>query len=185
MLFILALQHQRNHNSSKENQYGQSQLFKEIIQHQSILLRESLLKEVKRLKRQAKRQESLNYYENESYGNIIDNAEENNTFHIRDDFQVVNHQRHRHHISNHHKRFKSKSNKHLNLLNETKINNELLNNNEIKICPICLDNYKIEDKILYLPCFHFYHSKCIKKWLKCSKICPLCKKEINFNKDNI
>ena len=185
MLFILALQQQRNHNSPKENQYGESQLFKEKIQYQSILLRESLLNEVKRLKRQAKRQESLNYYENESYGNIINNRQENNTFHISDDFQVVNHQRHLHHTSNHHKRFKSKGIKHINILDEIKINNEQLNNNEIKKCPICLDNYKIGDKIVYLPCFHLYHSKCIKKWLKCSKFCPLCKKEINFNNENL
>ena len=60
MLFILALQHQRNHNSLKENQNGPSEILKEAIQHQSNILRESLLKEVKRLKRQAKRQESLN-----------------------------------------------------------------------------------------------------------------------------
>ena len=185
MLFILALQHQRNYNSLKENQHGQSQLFKEKIQHQSNILRESLLREVKRLKKQIKKQESLNYQENESYGNILDNDEENNVFHIRDDFQEINHRRHRHHTSNHHKRFKSKSNKHINLLNEFKINNEQLNNYKIKICPICLENYEIGDKIVYLPCFHLYHSKCIKKWLKFSKTCPLCKKEINFKNDNI
>ena len=186
MLFILALQHQRNHNSLKENQQGQSQIFKEAIQHQSNILRESLLKEVKRLKKQIKKQESLNYYENESYGNILNNDEESHIFHIRDDYQEINHRRHRHHtLNHHHKRCKSKTINHFNLLDVNKISNEQLNNNEIKICPICLDNYKIDDKIIYLPCFHLYHSKCIKKWLKCSKNCPLCKKEISFKNDNI
>jgi len=184
MLFILALQHQRNYNSLKENQHEPSEIFKEAIRYQSIILRESLLKEVKRLKRQAKRQESLNYYENENYWNIIDDDEENNNFHIEE----INHHRHRHHTLNHHKshkRCKSKGINHFNSLEESKINNEHLNNNEIKICPICLDNYNIGDKIVYLPCFHLYHSKCIKKWLKCSKNCPLCKKDINVKNNNI
>ena len=185
MLFLWALKHQRNQNSLNKNVYTQSQLYNEAIQHQSILLRDSLLKEVKRLKKLAKRQESLNNYENVSYENLIDNEEENNFIHRRDNFQETNHLRHRHHTLNHHKKCKSKGIKHFNLLEEIIINNEQINNNEIKICTICLDNYKIADKIIYLPCFHLYHSKCIKKWLECSKICPLCKKEINLKKNNI
>ena len=51
MLFILALQHQRYQNTQKENQQWQAQLFKEAIQHQSNILRNSLLKQVKQMKR--------------------------------------------------------------------------------------------------------------------------------------
>lgn len=48
------------------------------------------------------------------------------------------------------------------------------NNNEI-ICSICMENYKVHDNILTLPCIHSYHENCIKEWLKQSKLCPVCK----------
>ena len=56
-------------------------------------------------------------------------------------------------------------------------------NHDIEIeknkCIICLDNYKIHDKISYLPCLHLFHSGCIKEWLKRSNKYPLCKNEVN------
>ena len=56
-------------------------------------------------------------------------------------------------------------------------------NHDIEIeknkCIICLNNYKIHDKISYLPCLHLFHNGCIKEWLKRSNKCPLCKNEAN------
>ena len=45
-------------------------------------------------------------------------------------------------------------------------------------CMICLINYSINDKISYLPCFHFFHYSCIKNWIKIKNKCPLCNANI-------
>ena len=202
MLFILALQHQRSQNEKKERSRFQSQLFRETIQNQSNLLRESLLKQAKQMKRQLRRQSRLqiqNDLENETdfnneffqdnNFNLNLNSEYNEGANIllsRNDSPEIIPHRHSHNNLGHHRRCKSKGINNLNLLEESKINDEkLIKNENIKKCAICLDNYKVGDKISYLPCFHLYHSKCIKKWLKCSKMCPLCKKEVNFENENI
>jgi hypothetical protein len=55
------------------------------------------------------------------------------------------------------------------------------------ICNICLDNFKRYDKIMILSgCRHYYHSKCIRRWLtKESNKCPVCKTEVAPGKPNI
>ena len=53
--------------------------------------------------------------------------------------------------------------------------------NENNRCIICLEDYKINDIIIYLPCIHFFHKKCIAKWIEKTincPICPLCKNEL-------
>lgn len=46
-------------------------------------------------------------------------------------------------------------------------------------CTICLEVYKIGDKIKYLPhCNHIYHADCIDDWLRVSKHCPLCQRNV-------
>ena len=47
---------------------------------------------------------------------------------------------------------------------------------------ICLDEYHPNDDIILLPCNdkHFFHSNCIKDWLKTNNSCPLCKKPITM-----
>ena len=57
------------------------------------------------------------------------------------------------------------------------------------ICSICLDNIilsNISDNII-LDCQHIFHKKCVNKWLKISKTCPLCRKthKNNLNKLDI
>ena len=49
---------------------------------------------------------------------------------------------------------------------------------ENKKCIICLDEYKNNDKVIYLPCIHFFHKKCINRWLKNKPKCPICQYEI-------
>ena len=48
-----------------------------------------------------------------------------------------------------------------------------------KECLICLEDIIKDDEIIILKCHksHFFHSKCIKKWLKYNVSCPLCKKQ--------
>ena len=52
------------------------------------------------------------------------------------------------------------------------------NDNIAKICSICLEEFIIGKKYITLPCFHFFHIKCISDWLNRNKCCPLCKTEI-------
>nr|XP_019709752.1 E3 ubiquitin ligase BIG BROTHER-related isoform X1 [Elaeis guineensis] len=37
-------------------------------------------------------------------------------------------------------------------------------------CVICQSTYKNRDKLITLPCQHYYHSKCISRWLKINKV---------------
>ena len=59
-------------------------------------------------------------------------------------------------------------------LEEILKNKDFIKNNNDKKCLICLENYCITDKICYLSCLHFFHSSCIKSWIKLKNRCPLC-----------
>jgi len=50
-----------------------------------------------------------------------------------------------------------------------------LNEGLIKECIICLNQIKIDDTIVILPCKHYYHKECINKWFQKSKSCPICR----------
>lgn len=50
-----------------------------------------------------------------------------------------------------------------------------LEDNLIKECSICLNEMKIDDKLIILPCKHYYHKECIAEWFKKSKTCPECR----------
>ena len=52
------------------------------------------------------------------------------------------------------------------------------NKNMSKECGICLDKFVIGQEILTLPCFHFFHCKCISEWLYKKPICPICNSTI-------
>ena len=43
------------------------------------------------------------------------------------------------------------------------------------VCSICLDEYKICDKISQCLCGHEFHWACLLEWMKRSRTCPLCK----------
>ena len=51
-----------------------------------------------------------------------------------------------------------------------------------KDCIICLNDYEIGDTISTLPCFHMYHSSCVKDWFKSKDFCPVCKYKISIKK---
>ena len=50
---------------------------------------------------------------------------------------------------------------------------------ETKTCNICKDAIKNGEKIMVLPCFHMFHSDCIKTNFKYNNSCPNCKSELN------
>ena len=66
-------------------------------------------------------------------------------------------------------------------LEDVEIKEEFIEKNKIKECVICLQEYSIGEKICYLPCFHFFHSDCIKKWIDNSSKCPVCNNIIKFD----
>lgn len=46
-------------------------------------------------------------------------------------------------------------------------------------CFICMDNYKESELKRELPsCKHYFHKKCIDKWLKKKASCPICRDEL-------
>jgi hypothetical protein len=46
-------------------------------------------------------------------------------------------------------------------------------------CLICMNNYKINEFKRTLPkCSHYFHKKCIDKWLKKKSSCPICRDEL-------
>lgn len=42
-------------------------------------------------------------------------------------------------------------------------------------CPICLDNYEVDEKLSQLVCNHYFHKKCIDEWFTKNRSCPLCR----------
>jgi len=45
-------------------------------------------------------------------------------------------------------------------------------------CPICLEFFEENKKIMLLPCEHGFHSKCIGRWIVKSDSCPICRQSI-------
>ena len=54
-------------------------------------------------------------------------------------------------------------------------------NEDNKSCVIYLEDFTPNDKVIFLPCFHFFHSKCIRDWTKKQDNCPFCKLDIKSN----
>ena len=63
---------------------------------------------------------------------------------------------------------------------EKEITQTKLEKGEQKNCIICLEDFVLEEKIIYLPCFHYYHSDCIKTWVISSDKYPICNNEIKL-----
>jgi E3 ubiquitin-protein ligase RNF115/126 len=55
------------------------------------------------------------------------------------------------------------------------------NLNDIKnenICPVCKDEFQIDEILMDLPCKHHFHKDCIIPWLKERNSCPICRYEL-------
>lgn len=52
-------------------------------------------------------------------------------------------------------------------------------------CSICLDKLNPNVTVRRLPCLHIFHIKCIDKWLKQNKKCPICRIAITINYDTL
>ena len=47
--------------------------------------------------------------------------------------------------------------------------------NKDEECPICLENYGKNKKLIKLNCGHIIHSECWNQWKKHKSSCPLCR----------
>ncbi|MFH4978386.1 hypothetical protein AB6A40_005095 [Gnathostoma spinigerum] len=51
-----------------------------------------------------------------------------------------------------------------------------------KLCVICQYEFERRDHIRVLPCDHHYHAKCVDKWLKTNRTCPICRRDASDQK---
>ena len=58
-------------------------------------------------------------------------------------------------------------------LNEISITKEHVNLN--LQCPICMEDFILDEKVKELSCRHFFHNDCIVEWLKLHATCPTCR----------
>ena len=53
-------------------------------------------------------------------------------------------------------------------------------------CPICCEDFVSESQLTVLPCKHYYHTHCCRKWLTEEKnTCPMCIHQIEGEEENI
>jgi len=42
-------------------------------------------------------------------------------------------------------------------------------------CVVCMSDFELRQSLRVLPCGHEFHSKCVDKWLKANRTCPICR----------
>ena len=50
--------------------------------------------------------------------------------------------------------------------------------NLINECSICLEKYKLNEKIIQLDCDHIFHKSCFDLWFQKNNSCPICRDNI-------
>ena len=58
--------------------------------------------------------------------------------------------------------------------------NENSYNGEKKKCTVCLNDIKMYERVIVLPCLHMFHSVCIKKNFERYNTCPICNFKLNY-----
>ncbi|XP_038173390.1 E3 ubiquitin-protein ligase RLIM-like [Arvicola amphibius] len=60
-------------------------------------------------------------------------------------------------------------------------------NDALKICTICITEYREGNKLCKLPCSHEYHVHCIDRWLAENSTCPICRRAVlsSGNRDRV
>jgi len=48
-----------------------------------------------------------------------------------------------------------------------------------RLCEVCQCGYEDEEEVMILPCQHFFHSKCVGRWLNMKTTCPKCRYELS------
>lgn len=52
------------------------------------------------------------------------------------------------------------------------------------VCPVCLDEFKVKQKLAICPCHHVFHSSCLIEWLHHKNSCPMCKAPVRQQTNN-
>ncbi|CAK9297445.1 unnamed protein product [Gordionus sp. m RMFG-2023] len=63
----------------------------------------------------------------------------------------------------------------------TNLPNVVIDENDLKQelqCSICMEYFKIKEKVKALPCEHYFHNDCIVPWLSLHGTCPICRKPV-------
>nr|XP_040027370.1 E3 ubiquitin-protein ligase RNF126-like [Gasterosteus aculeatus aculeatus] len=46
-------------------------------------------------------------------------------------------------------------------------------------CPVCKEDYCVEENVRQLPCNHLFHNDCVVPWLEQHDTCPVCRKSLS------
>ncbi|XP_048475566.1 E3 ubiquitin-protein ligase RNF38-like [Rhincodon typus] len=46
---------------------------------------------------------------------------------------------------------------------------------EQTLCVVCMCDFELRQLLRVLPCNHEFHAKCVDKWLKANRTCPICR----------
>ncbi|UNI22040.1 RING-type E3 ubiquitin transferase [Purpureocillium takamizusanense] len=63
-------------------------------------------------------------------------------------------------------------------LDRRPVDREMLKGETKTECTICIDELKIGDMAVFLPCKHWFHEDCVVLWLKEHNTCPICRTPI-------
>lgn len=64
-------------------------------------------------------------------------------------------------------------------LPKKKLNEEMLGPEMKGECTICIDEVRVGDEVIVLPCRHWFHEECASLWLKQHNSCPVCRATID------
>ncbi|KAJ8025667.1 E3 ubiquitin-protein ligase RNF38 [Holothuria leucospilota] len=54
--------------------------------------------------------------------------------------------------------------------------------NDQTCCVVCMSDFEIKQLLRVLPCSHEFHARCVDKWLKSNRTCPICRADASeFN----
>jgi len=51
------------------------------------------------------------------------------------------------------------------------------------ICVVCMCDFENKQRLRVLPCNHEFHAKCVDKWLKTNRTCPICRGDASQKED--
>jgi hypothetical protein len=64
-------------------------------------------------------------------------------------------------------------------LPKKKLDEEMLGPELKGECTICIDEVRVGDEVIVLPCKHWFHEECASLWLKQHNSCPVCRAAID------